>query len=133
MGARRMGRTAQRPISTQHFILHFFCGSVKTQTMKKRLLIIVSVLLLALATTPAFAGSKKKKSAPAPKYHPPVISSVTGNTVTVTEEKTTRAFTITQFTEITVNGQRATIAQLKPGMTVNVTIGVDPSQAGRIT
>ncbi|PYL20209.1 MAG: hypothetical protein DMF41_07070 [Verrucomicrobia bacterium] len=55
-----------------------------------------------------------------------------GNTITVTEEKTTRAFIITQFTEITVNGQRATIADLKPGMTVNVTIGVDPSQAGRI-
>jgi hypothetical protein len=31
-----------------------------------------------------------------------------------------------------VNGQRANIADLKPGMTVNVTIGVDPSRAARI-
>ncbi|PYJ91546.1 MAG: hypothetical protein DME54_04620 [Verrucomicrobia bacterium] len=100
--------------------------------MKRALFVLVHVVLFAVAVTPAFAGSKKKKASPTPKYQPPVISSVTGNTITVTEEKTTRAFIITQFTEITVNGQRATIADLKPGMTVNVTIGVDPSQAGRI-
>ena len=100
--------------------------------MKRTPFVAVFVLLFAIAVTPAFAGSKKKKASPTPKYQPPVISSVTGNTITVTEEKTTRAFIITQFTEITVNGQRATIADLKPGMTVNVTIGVDPSQAGRI-
>jgi hypothetical protein len=100
--------------------------------VKRRLFIVVSILLVVLATAPAFAGSKKKKTSAAPKYRPPVISSVTGNTVTVTEEKTTRAFTITQFTEITVNGQRATIAALKPGMTVSVTIGMDPTQASRI-
>ncbi len=118
--------------ATQHFVLHFFCGSAKTEAVKKRLLVVVSVLLVALATPPAFAGGKKKKAFPAPKYQAPVISNVTGNTITVTEEKTTRAFTITQFTEVTVNGQRATIAALKPGMTVNVTIGVDPSQAARV-
>ena len=101
--------------------------------MKRTPFVAVFVLLFAIGVTPAFAGSKKKKASPTPKYQPPVISSVTGNTITVTEEKTTRAFTVNQFTEITVNGQRASIADLKPGMTVNVTIGVDPSQAGRIT
>jgi hypothetical protein len=100
--------------------------------MKNRLSVIVSILLVALATAPAFAGSKSKKASPAPKYHPPVISSVTGNAITVADGKTTRAFTITQFSEITVNGQRATIRDLKPGMTVSVTIGVDPSQASRV-
>jgi hypothetical protein len=110
----------------------FFSGPVKTETVKKRLLVVVSVLFVALTTAPAFAGSKKKKASPAPKYHPPVISSVTGNTITVTQEKVTRAFTITRFSEITVNGQRATITDLKPGMTVGVTIGVDPSQASRV-
>jgi hypothetical protein len=100
--------------------------------MKRAPSVAVFVLLLALAVTPAFAGSKKKKASPTPKYQPPVISSVTGTTITVTEEKTTRAFTVTQFTEITVNGQRANIVDLKPGMTVNVTIGVDRSQASRI-
>jgi hypothetical protein len=114
------------------FVLHFFWGSVRTETVKNRLLVVVSILLVVLAAAPAFAGSKKKKTSAAPKYYPPVISSVTANTITVTEEKTTRAFTITQFTEITVNGQRATIAALKPGMTVSVTIGMDPTQASRI-
>jgi len=94
------------------------------------LFIVISVLLVALAT-PAFAGSKKKKATPA-QYHAPVISNVTGNTITVSEEKTTRTFIITQFTEINVNGQRAAVADLKPGMTVSVTIGVDPARASRI-
>ena len=107
-------------------------GSINTETMKNKLLVVVYVLLAALGTAPVYAGGKKKKTSPAPKYQPPVISSVTANTITVTQEKVTRAFTVTRFSEITVNGQRATIADLKPGMTVSVTIGVDPSQAGRV-
>jgi hypothetical protein len=90
---------------------------------------LVAILILFAST--ASAGSKKKK-ATLTQYHPPVISSVTGNTITVSEEKTTRTFIITQFTEINVNGQRAAVADLKPGMTVSVTIGVDPTRASRI-
>jgi hypothetical protein len=99
--------------------------------MKKRLLVVISIFL-AVSMAPTFAGGKKKKGTSAPTYHLPVISTVTGNTITVTQEKVTRAFTITPFSEITVNGQRATIAALKPGMAVSVTIGVDPSQASRV-
>ena len=99
--------------------------------MKNIPFIVISVLLVALATPPAFAGSKKKKATPA-QYQAPVISNVTGNTITVSEEKTTRTFIVTQFTEINVNGQRAAVADLKPGMTVSVTIGVDPTRASRI-
>jgi hypothetical protein len=98
--------------------------------MNRGLFIVISVLLVALAT-PTFAGSKKKKATP-PQYQAPVISSVTGNTITVSEEKMTRTFIITQFTEINVNGQRAAVADLKPGMTVSVTIGVDPTRASRV-
>ena len=85
-----------------------------------------------IIATPAFAGSKKKKATAVPTYHAPVLSDVTGNAITVTEGKTTRTFIITQFTEINVNGQRATIVDLKPGMTVNVTIGMDPTRASRV-
>ena len=100
--------------------------------MKKIRFAFVSVLIVLLVASPVFGGGKKKKATPAPAYQQPVISSVKGNAITVSDAKTTRAFTITQFTEINVNGQRATIADLKPGMTVNVTIGLDPSHASRI-
>ena len=100
--------------------------------MKSKLLVIISIVLAVSVAAPAFAGGKKKKASPAPKYHATVISNVTGNTITVTQDKVTRAFTITRFSEIIVNGQKATMVDLKPGMTVNVTIGVDPSQASRV-
>jgi hypothetical protein len=100
--------------------------------MKNGLFIVVSVLLAGITITPAFSKGRKKKVTPAPEYHQPVISGVTGNAITVSDQKTTRTFTITPFTEINVNGQRATIVDLKPGMTVNVTIGMDPSYASRI-
>jgi len=95
-------------------------------------LVAVCTLLAVITATPALAGSKKKKASSVPRYHSPVISSVTGNAITVSEEKTTRTFVITQFTEINVNGQRATIVDLKPGMTVSVTIGMDPTRASRV-
>jgi hypothetical protein len=100
--------------------------------MKNRLFIVVSILLAGITITPAFGKGRKKKVTPAPVYQAPVISNATGNAITVSDQKTTRTFTITRFTEINVNGQRATIADLKPGMTVNVTIGMDPSYASRI-
>jgi hypothetical protein len=98
--------------------------------MRKSLLVVVWILLAVIALAPAFGKGRKTKATQA--YQQPVIASVTGNAITVSEQKTARTFTVTQFTEISVNGQRASIADLKPGMTVNVTIGVDPSRAARI-
>jgi hypothetical protein len=98
--------------------------------MRKSLLVVVWILLAAIAFTPAFGKGKKRKAIPA--YQQPVIASVTGNAITVSDQKTTRTFTVSQFTEINLNGQRATFADLKPGMTVNVTIGTDPTRASRI-
>jgi hypothetical protein len=100
--------------------------------MKRALFIIVFALLALLTATPGSAGSRKKRTTPAVKYQPPVISAVAGNTITVSDDKTTRTFIVTQFTEINVNGQRGTIVDLKPGMTANVTIGTDPTHASRI-
>src|SRR4029453_15266572 len=97
--------------------------------MSNRLLVVVWILLAAIAFAPAFGKGRKKKATQA--YQQPVIASVTGNPITVSDRKTARTFTVTQFTEITVNGQRASIADLKPGMTGNVTIGADPSRAAR--
>jgi len=89
------------------------------------------VLLQILAPDPGLAAGRKRK-APPPEQHDPVIASVTANSITVTKQKETRTFIVTPFTEINVNGQKGTIADLKPGMRVNVTIGIDPTCAGRI-
>jgi hypothetical protein len=101
--------------------------------MKNKVSIVMSALLAALMISPAIGGGRKKKGAsPAPKYHPPVIANVMPNAVTVTDQNGTRTFIVTRFTEINLNGQRATIADLKPGMTATVTIGTDPTHASRI-
>jgi hypothetical protein len=100
--------------------------------MMRNRLLVVWILLAAIAIAPAFGKGRKHKPTPVPAYHQPAISSVTGNAITVSDKNTTRTLTMTQFTEITVNGQRASIADLKPGMTVSITLGTDPSRAARI-
>ncbi|MGZ5024283.1 MAG: hypothetical protein ACXWBS_05405 [Chthoniobacterales bacterium] len=91
--------------------------------------LFVLVVAIALAT-PGFAAGKKKKE---PEYHDTVIASVSANSIVITEDKATKTFPITQFTEITLKGQRATLADLKPGMAVSVTIGTDGVSASRIS
>jgi hypothetical protein len=93
--------------------------------------VFACALLQILAPDPGFAAGRKKKVSPA-EQHDPVISNVTANSITVTKQKETRTFIVTPFTEINVNGQKATIADLKSGMRVDVTIGIDPTRAGRI-
>ena len=101
--------------------------------MNNRLFVLISVLLAVIAIGPAFGKGKKKKATPAPAFHQPIISMVGMNAITVSDDKATRTFTVSRFTEITLNGQRSTITDLKPGMNVNVTIGTDPTHASRIT
>ena len=95
-----------------------------------RILVIVASLTMLLPVT-GFAGSKKKATPPPIVQTPPIVA-VTADSITVKEEKATKTLTITQFTEINVNGRRATAADLKPGMTVNVTLGTDPGKASRV-
>jgi hypothetical protein len=92
--------------------------------------ILIGIICGLLTLDSAF-GASKKKSTPAP-IQGPVISSVTANSITVAEAKTAKTLTITSFTEIIVNGQKATAAELKPGMAVSVTLGTDPLKASRI-
>ena len=98
--------------------------------MTKLRLLSLALLFGALTLNPAFGASKKK---PAPTAPPgPVISSVTATSITITEGKAAKTLTITQFTEVYVNGVKSTAAALKPGMTVNVILGTDPTKANRI-
>jgi hypothetical protein len=93
---------------------------------------VVAALLLIVTTSPTFGFGKKKKSSPPPQSHETVISAVTPNSITVADDKTMKTYTITQFTEINVNGQKATVADLKQGMKVSVTIDMDPTRVSRI-
>ena len=93
-------------------------------------LFLIAIVCGVLGLNPAFAASKKK-TPPAP-VQGPTISSVTPTSITVTEGKTSKTLGINQFTEITVNGQKATATDLKPGMGVTVTLGTDPTKASRI-
>ena len=100
--------------------------------MKKSLVILSLVLLSGLSMiSPAVSASKKKPTAP-PQVQGPVIASVTATSITITEGKTAKTLVISQFTEITVNGQKATVAELRPGMAVTVVLGTDPGKASRI-
>jgi len=98
--------------------------------MKIARLFLTAAICGLLTLNPAFGASKKKKEPPV--VHVPTISSVTATSITVAEEKTTKTLAINQFTEIMVNGQKATAAELKPGMAVTVTLGTDPTKASRI-
>jgi hypothetical protein len=99
--------------------------------MNQRRLFVIALSLGMLFSVSVFAGSKKKPTPP-PQAPPTTITSVTANSVTISEAKVAKSLAITQFTEINVNGRRATAAELKPGMTVTVTLGGDPSSASRI-
>ena len=97
-------------------------------------------LLLAAATTLALlcsselrAADKKKKKKTEPEPVVSVISAVTADTVGVTVGTATKTLKLSPFTEIRVNGQKGSAADLQPGMTVSeVVLGADPTVASRI-
>lgn len=91
--------------------------------------VLACLLLLILCVTPAHAGGRRKKE---PEHYDTVISAVTPSAITISENKETKTFTITQFTEVDFKGQRVTAAELKPGMLVTVTIAADGASASRI-
>jgi hypothetical protein len=82
----------------------------------------------------------------------PVVLSVDADTITVQnglftgskgarptegEKKTQsaaniRTYKVSRFTEITINGHRSTLADIKAGMQVRITAGTDPTQASII-
>jgi hypothetical protein len=97
---------------------------------RRHLLSVVGSVALFVSTT-VVAGSKKKPTPP-PATQSPTIAAVTADSVTVKDGQGTKTLAITQFTEINVNGRKASAADLKSGMTVNVTLGTDATKASRI-
>jgi hypothetical protein len=94
---------------------------------------LVCVTLVAFVATPVSAKSKATKFKPKEvEVHPTVVTAVTADAITVSVDKASKTYGVTQFTEIKLNGQPAKLADLKAGMTVNVTMGLDPLKASRI-
>ena len=99
--------------------------------MKSTLSLAICLMVAILSASPLTAGDKKKK-AKAVEHYDTVIASVAADAITIDENKIPKSFKITQFTEVTLRGQRATVADLKPGMLVSVTMGSDRAIASRI-
>jgi hypothetical protein len=88
------------------------------------------------------AGSMNVPRTPTPSHQEIVISQIKPEEIVIEErivadkgkieEKRSKSFRITKFTEIMVNGRRGAIAQLRPGMRVHVTAGTDRTVAARI-
>ena len=84
---------------------------------------LLSVALAALVSlTPGFVLAAGKRKYTPPPIHETKITSVSATSITISEDKNTKTLTINQFTEITLNGAKATAADLKPGMRVSITM-----------
>ena len=85
-----------------------------------------------LVTAPAYASGHK--ATPKPKASPPktVVTNVSANAVTITDNIGSKTLNVTPFTEIIVNGQKAGLADLKKDMVVDIVLR-DPTTASRIT
>ena len=109
----------------------------------------VCVLLLCGLTVISNTGlaqrwTVKRGPTPIPTHPETVISAVNASSITVAvqvvrdadgevlKKTSSKILLVTPFTEISVNGQRATVAQLRPGMKVSVTMSTDPTKAARI-
>ena len=101
-------------------------------TRRPVILFIATAALALFAAAQVDAADKKKKKEP-PEPVISTIAAINGNAIDVRTGTTTKTLKVTQFTEVRVNGQKGSAADLKPGMTVSeVALGADPSVASRI-
>lgn len=101
--------------------------------MKTRLAFVLTLALCAFAFASSAAAAPRKSKFKPPEVHATTIASVNGETLTINENKISKTFTITPFTEITINGQRAKLTDLQSGMIVSVTMGSDPTKLARVS
>ncbi len=93
------------------------------------LFVATVALLVFLLAQPAMAGGKKRKAA---EQGQTLVQSVSATALTVTVDKEAKTFPINPYTEITIKGQKAAVADLAPGQVVHVTLGLDGVTASRI-
>ena len=99
--------------------------------MKSSRLLIPCLIVAIFPASSFFAGVKKAKPKPM-EFHDTVIESVGADSITISQDKLSKNYKLTPFTEITFRGQKVTLADLKSGMSVSVTQGTDVMTAARI-
>jgi hypothetical protein len=67
------------------------------------------------------------------KPTPTTIDSITATTITVKDAKAPKTYWITNLTVVTYEGNLANLSDLKPGMRVDITVGMNPTTAERIS
>ena len=72
-----------------------------------------------------------RRHPPAARRHQTIISNISPTSLTIQEDSGPKTFEITPSTEVFVNDQRGSVAQLKRGMRVSVTL-VDPTHLRQI-
>lgn len=82
--------------------------------------------MLAIALLMSLNSAWAKKP-PIARRHQTIISNISPTSVTIQEDSGPKTFAVTAFTEITVNDQRASIADLRNGMRVSVILA-DPTR-----
>ena len=114
--------------------------------MRKKYIVFASAVIISSAIVHpsllARSYHSSFKTPPTPSHQETIIENVTTDTITIEMrtvsakgkilEKKSRAFGITKFTEIIVNGRKGTVTELKRGMRVSVTAGMDRTVASRI-
>jgi len=105
--------------------------------MKRTFLLATSLVfagLVFLSPASLHAGSTSKKS-PTPKPTPVVekITSVSADSITVSNGKKSDTYKIHPETEVEINGTKSKASDLKTGMKVHVDSGTSADSASRIT
>jgi carbon monoxide dehydrogenase subunit G len=101
--------------------------------MKTSLITVIAVSLALSLLAPGTASAKFPKLKPTPEPDKvnaagATIGTVAGDSVTIQTSKKSTTYRVSRDTQVQVDGQRATLANLKPGMHAEVTASsLDPN------
>ncbi len=96
------------------------------------MILVTATLAIATSGVAVAKGAPKTKPKSTPAEHHTTIGAVSATSITIKEATQSKTFTITKFTEVTLNAQPSKVENLKPGMRVSITASGDPSVAARI-
>lgn len=105
------------------------------KTIIQKSFLLTACVLLATATLANARGFGRAKRRPPPKTVYTAIASVNSTAMTITTEPKnstanwSKTYRMTPKTAVTINGRPGTLADLKPGLRINVGVGMDAGVA----